>query len=379
MTQAVLSDGSWRTVLGRLPPDLDLSTSARVHGAFRRAREVKDAATLLRLALVYGATALSLRGTAVWAEASGLARLSDVALLGRLCAAGPWLEAILEALLNVAVAPSGTGLGGRRVRLVDATSLKGPGPKGAVWRVHADYDLRRRRFTGFSLSDKHGAESLERFAVEPGDIMLGDRLYARARQLAHVVDHGGDFLVRRGITSCRLQHLDGRAFELKSTLARIAPEQVHELKVMVPLPGRVEPIAARLIIKRLDAAAAATARERARRSAMKSGWKAKPKRLDAAEYVMLLTSLPADALPAAAVLDLYRLRWQIELGFKRLKSLVGLADLTAKDERLVRTCLCAKLIVALLTENLLSELLDSPPSAPRACPSVDLATATSAA
>jgi Transposase DDE domain len=378
MTQAVLSDGGWQAVLGRLSRDLDLAASARSHGAFQRAREVRDAATLLRLALIYGATALSLRGTAAWAEASGLARLSDVALLERLRAAGRWLERILETLLSAAAAPSRTGSAGPRVRLVDATSFKGPGAKGAVWRVHADYDLRRKRFIGFSLSDQHGAESLTRFAFEPGDIVLGDRSYARAGQLRHVIDHGGDFLVRRGITSCRLLHLDGRAFDLKSTLARIAPEQMHELRVVVPVPGAA-PIAARLIIKRLDPAAAAEARERARRRAMKSGWKAKPKRLDAAEFVMLLTSLPADPFDAAAVLDLYRLRWQIEIGFKRLKSLVRLADLTAKDERLVRTCLCAKLIVALLTENLLSELLDSPPSASPTSPPFDLAPATRAA
>lgn len=373
-----MSDDGWQVVLGRLPEGLDLAASAQAHGAFQRARAVADAASLLRLALIYGASALSLRGTAAWAEASGLARLSDVALLGRLRVAGGWLEAIVEALLNAAAASGGSGAAGRRVRLIDATSFKGPGPKGAVWRVHADYDLRRGRFIGFKLSDKHGAESLERFAAARGDIFIGDRIYARAHALAHVVGGDADYIVRRGLTSCRLLRPDGRALDIKATLARVKPKRTLDLPVLVPVPGREAPLAARLVIMRLDAAAAQKARERSRRRAIKSGWHAKPKRLDAAECVMLLTSLPADAFPAAKLLELYRLRWQIELGFKRLKSLVGLADLAAKDARLVRTCLCAKLILALLTENLLSELLDSPPSARGSRAPLDLAPATRA-
>ena len=40
---------------------------------------------------------------------------------------------------------------------------------------------------------------------------------------------------------------------------------------------------------------------------------------------MLLTSLPSERASAAEVVRLYRMRWQIELAFKRLKSLGGCA------------------------------------------------------
>ena len=59
------------------------------------------------------------------------------------------------------------------------------------------------------------------------------------------------------------------------------------------------------------------------------------------------------------MLALYRLRWQIEVAFKRLKSLTGLADLEAKNSRLVRSCLLAKLIVALLAEDVAHDLPES--------------------
>jgi hypothetical protein len=88
MTQALFSDVGWSGVAGRLPAGFDLVATAREHGAFARARGVGSAEDLLRLALIYGATSLSLRGTAAWAETTGLAELSDVAPLPRRRLAG---------------------------------------------------------------------------------------------------------------------------------------------------------------------------------------------------------------------------------------------------------------------------------------------------
>jgi len=65
------------------------------------------------------------------------------------------------------------------------------------------------------------------------------------------------------------------------------------------------------------------------------------------------------------LLALYRLRWQLEIAFKPLKRLVGLDALPAKDAALARAAICAKLIVALRTKDLLAEVLDSPPSEPQ--------------
>ena len=55
------------------------------------------------------------------------------------------------------------------------------------------------------------------------------------------------------------------------------------------------------------------------------------------------------------------MRWQIELAFKRLKSLGGFDAVRASDPRLVKTWLLAHLIAAVLVETSLSEELDSPP------------------
>ena len=70
---------------------------------------------------------------------------------------------------------------------------------------------------------------------------------------------------------------------------------------------------------------------------------------------MLLTTLDAAAWPVERVMALYRLRWQIELAFKRLKSQLRLAELPAKDPQLARACILAKLILALLVDRLVGE------------------------
>ena len=65
-------------------------------------------------------------------------------------------------------------------------------------------------------------------------------------------------------------------------------------------------------------------------------------------------------MPTADILALYRLRWRIELAFKRLKSLVGLRGPPGIDARSARPCVLAHLLMILLLEPLVDELEDSP-------------------
>ena len=105
MTATMLTIEGWSAVLGWLPAGLDLTASAREYGALRRRRGIKSAEDLLRLALIYGATPLSLRTTAAWADAAGVAALSDVALLYRRQGAEAWLGALVGALLAPRLEP----------------------------------------------------------------------------------------------------------------------------------------------------------------------------------------------------------------------------------------------------------------------------------
>ena len=67
--------------------------------------------------------------------------------------------------------------------------------------------------------------------------------------------------------------------------------------------------------------------------------------------MLLVTSLAADTWPPERVLAAYRLRWQIELLFKRWKSIIGMSLHRAKDPKLVRCWIVIALIVALMIEH----------------------------
>ena len=101
-----------------------LEKEARECGAFEKARKVKCAVDHLRLVLAYCWGTRGLRLTAAWAEAVGLASLSNVALLKRLRKSAGWLERLVCRLIGGRAREAGAAAAkGRPVRLVDATSV----------------------------------------------------------------------------------------------------------------------------------------------------------------------------------------------------------------------------------------------------------------
>jgi len=148
-----------------------------------------------------------------------------------------------------------------------------------------------------------------------------------------------------------LQLPDGSVFDLFGALATVS-EGTAEVQVAVDERIKAAvPLGPRLVIIRKSEADAARAQADMRRSASKRCKQLDPRSLEAAKYVLLLTSLPASDFSGAWVAALYRLRWQIELAFKRWKSLAGLDRLPAKDPALARSWIYARLIAALLAKK----------------------------
>lgn len=355
MHQTSLPEDPWSDVLSKLPATLDLDATALAFRALRRRRTLREGQSLLRLALMYGPGGASLRGTAAWAAQAGVGTLSDVAVLKRLRGACDWLEHIAGTLIAARLPGAAQP---RPLRLADGTVIAGPG--GTRWRLHALFDPVAGRFAHLELTDDRGAEALSRGPVLEGEIRLGDRNYARLADLRHVTDGGGDFLVRTGWNKVALRARDGGDFDLFSMLSGLGATPA-DLDLAVADRAGGPDLALRLIALRKPAEAAEADRRRVRRSASKKGRTLDPRTLIAAGYTLLLTSLPRAEYDAARVAALYRLRWQVELAFKRLKSLGRIDRLPAKDPRLARSWLAAHLIAALLTEDLAREIRDSSP------------------
>jgi hypothetical protein len=365
----MLEDASPRTdcfagVLARLPAGLDLDELARRHRALLRRRRVGGGETLLRLALARGPGGLSLRQAAAWAGLSGVADLSNPALKARLDGAVEFLDAIVAELLARRAASESLLWPGRSLRIADGTCLRQPGGQGADWRLHAVLDLGRGGFSHLELTEGRGAEALDRGAPVVGEIRIADRGFGRAPAIERFHRAGGgaaDFIVRirpGGLTL--ITHTGGR-FDLWQHLA-VLPDGPgpHEVCVQARVKGRPD-LPLRLVILRKPPAATAATEKKVRRAAGRWQQVLRPDTLTAAGFVILATSLPADAYPAVQILAAYRLRWQIELAFKRLKSLLHIDQLPTLTERASRSWLAAHLILALLSDALSQDLLDAFP------------------
>lgn len=364
MTGSLLSQPDWRRLLRMLGGAQQIEGLARETRAFLRARGFDNACVLLRMILVYCLSDKGLRLTAGWAASVGLADVSNVALLQRLKASGPWLEALIGQLLAAQIPKT---FRGRTIRIVDATSVPKKGAAArrgnGLWRVHAAFDLTFERFGSFELTDETGSERLDRFDVPAGGLIIADRVYMNTGQIAGILDQGGDILVRSGWKSVRWQNAKGRSIHLAKRLARARAHQ-NLIDEPIFLARKYKPpLALRLVAMRKPEGAREASETKARRAAQKEACVISPHTLRAAGWMILITSLEKSEYSGETICDLYRLRWRIELAFKRLKSQIGLKGPPGKDESAARAFVLAHLLMILLLEPLTDGFEDSPPQA----------------
>lgn len=334
-------------VLQRFLPE-GWQEQARSCGAMRRARYIKSPETVLRILLLHLANGCSLAETAARAQVSGLGIISSVGVFKRLRAAGPWLRWLAQQERGVAALPLGAI--GRRVRAVDATTVCEPGSTGGDWRVHYAVNLADLQCDFFQLTElRQSGETFRRVPVKKGDILLGDRVYAAPPGVAHVLGGGGDVIVRLNRASLPLFDSHHRRLDLAVQMRTLKGYKPGEFSTWIKDPQGGW-IAGRMVALRQSAEVTRWVRERMLRRARRDQEPVSPLSLELAEYFILWTSLKK--LPTTEVLELYRLRWQIELVFKRMKSILGLGHLPKKDPLSAQAWLEGKLFVGLLIERM---------------------------
>lgn len=355
MDREELIEYQWPYLLRFVTERDQFEASAYRMGAISRSDSGLTASDLLRVAMVYGFCGRSLRQTAAWAEATGLARISAVALRKRLRAAAEWLGHLVGSKLLERSRLCPPKAAPWKIRIVDATTISCPGSRGIDWRLHTLLDLERLVIEQIELTDRRSGESLTRFRFGAGELVVADRGYAHRNGLAFVHSTGADYLIRLNWSNVPLQTRSGAVFDLLAALRSLPEAEPGDFALTVPLSGG-SVLPARLLAVRKSEAAAAVSRQRVLRERAKRGT-IDPRTLETAGYVFVLTSLGAAHLTAAEGLELYRFRWQIELVFKRLKTLLAVDELPAKDPPLVRTILYTKLLGALLVEDFAERFL----------------------
>ena len=342
----------WGRVLSLMPKDLE--ESCRSKFALRRCREISSAGDLLRICLAYSLCDMSLRKVAAWAETIGLGRLSDVAVMKRLRAAPEWLGYVLARWLEERGLT--TDVPGCRVRIIDATVISKPGSRGTDWRLHVNFDVGRERIADVELTDHHEGETLRRHAYSKGDIILADRGYAQLRGMTHALRAGAHVVLRGRCSNMPLHTKAGTKLKLVPLLETLGTDEVADWDVFLHEEGRVYPM--RLVALRKSGPAAEKERKKIAYEASRKRRKPNALSMRAARFIHIATDLSRENFPPVKVLELYRLRWQIELVFKRLKSILNLDGLRAKGPRLARTYILANVLGALIIEEMTGAALD---------------------
>jgi hypothetical protein len=355
MVEANVMDEDWAVLLTMMPDRW--RELAQETEALKGLRKDKGEADFLRTLLLHLACGYSLRETAVRAREANLADLSDVAVLKRLRKSKDWLHALCRRLLEEQATVT-QRVSGLSLRLIDATVIQEPGPTGSTWRIH--YSLRWPQLTcdHFELTSDQGrgsGESLTHFPVQTGDHLLADRGYSNYASIQHVSARGGLLTVRLNPKSVRLLDQNQKLFPLHRHLRRLQKTNaVGCWSVRVTGADGQTPVSGRLCILRKSQAATAKARAKAEHDASRKGRKLQAETLLYAGYVMVFTTAP-ELFSAREILEIYRLRWQIELVFKRFKQLAQLGHLPKEDEESSKAWLYGKLFVALLTERLIQQ------------------------
>lgn len=337
---------AWTTeVVPRLPTNLD--HAARTYGALQRTRKLACASDMLRGLLAYVLCAPSFRMLGAWAVVIGLADLSEVAWRKRLRAANTWL---LWILTELCAAPSTTRgparPADRRVLLIDATVLGTPGGTGADWRVHTAYDFTAGHLQQVVVADRQSAEHLAHYALQSGDIVVADGGYGHRRNGAIARQQQADVVLRITYQNFPLEWTNGTAVDLVAWVQASRTPPLLQREVWCRYQHAR--YAVRVVALRVSAEAARRAQARVRRKSGKKGYCPRAVTLAMCHWVFLVTTLDEDAWPSEAIAHLYRARWQIELLFKQMKSLLQLNDLRVTCPVAVEAVVRLKLIAWLL-------------------------------
>jgi hypothetical protein len=344
----------WELLMSFFPADWRMQ--AEGSGALRGLRQDKSAEGYLRVLLMHLGCGFSLRETIVRAKNAQLADLSDVALLKRLRKSKGWLRQLCCSLFAER-ALSSPSSGPPNLRLIDASLVSEPGKTGSQWRVHYSLRWPSLECDYFKLTPVEGkghGETLYQFAFAPGDFVLADRGYCHAEAIGQAVRQGAFITVRLSPQGMVLKTPGGDPCRLVNKLQSLkGAGQTAEWDVRIPLEGKGSPLQVRLCAVRKSAAAMTLAEKKLRRKARREGRQLQPESLIYAQYVMVLSTFPRATYDTQRVLEAYRLRWQVELVFKRLKQIAQLGHLPKHDQESSQAWLYGKLLVALLTEKLI--------------------------
>lgn len=359
--KAITSDKDWKTLVSYLPEGFEeLAHEHRVLNTQWPNAKVTDAQTLLRFILLHVGADLPLRQTVALIAEAGGPKVTQVWLHKRMRCAQPYLAALVERMVtDVERSAVPERWAGYEMVCLDGSTVSGPGSEGIDVRMHGVLRLHDLRVCDIRVTGVAEGETLRNFIWEPNQLVIVDRGYSNAPGIEWTVDHGADVLVRVNRGALPLYDEKGETIDVLDWCRSLGGHDVVERAVTIAHgTGRKRRvIAGRLIGMHLPAEQAREARARVRRE---EGPTVSAEHLEASEYVVLFTTAPATRMSADRCIEAYRLRWQIELVWKRWKSLCRFDRLPNYRDDTMASWLTAKVLLGLLLDRVGSATIGEP-------------------
>jgi hypothetical protein len=321
-------------------------------GAFSRGRKIKTAQDLLRLVLLYLTSGKSFGGTAALLNIGAGLKITKKAIFTRIQKCPEWLRWLCENICRsseMIVAKPGW-LGNREVYAVDASDEPVYGSGKSDYRLHYAVNIFTLCMKEMALTKIAIGEKLNNFKkFGPGDIILGDRGYCSIQGFEYVKSAGAEYLVRIRAQFCHIYNQRHRKVNLLGYFKNLKPEESAAVDLYYHVNGGYKPL--RICAMRKTKEAERKGLESLRKTARRKGIGKEPSALQKAynKYVILATSITD--VPAVMLLELYRQRWQIELVFKRLKSLFHYNEIPVRVDASAQAWFYGKLLLAAICET----------------------------
>jgi hypothetical protein len=329
-------------------------------GIIQRQREIKTPADLMMLNLFHLINGCSLMEISEVARLLKIGEFSDVAIMKKFAKCEEWFKWISEQLSPGMVIDykKPPYLENYRVVAFDASKVVEKGRSGQTYHLHYGIDIHKMCCVDYKITKEEIGEKLGNFSLAKGDLAIADRAYGTINGVEHCVENEAGYIFRLRTNCFKVYDADGEVINFLSQFQGLEPEQCKDFSGFVRTKTGNR-IAIRVCAKRKSKKTFEKTKKKLLRRQSKEGKKLSETTIKFNEYIVFATSLPS-SISTVDILETYRYRWQIEIFFKRLKSILNLGDLPKKSENSSLAWLNGKLMVALLMELFLSKCAFSP-------------------